>query len=105
MAAASGKSIELYEEQIPLTADARAAAEVLGLDPLTIANEGKFVAVVAAEAAEKALGLLRGHPLGCRAARIGRITDEQPPLAELVTVIGGRRIIQMPYGEQLPRIC
>ncbi len=105
IAAAGGKSVELYEEQIPLTADARAAAEVLGLDPLTIANEGKFVAVVAAEAAEKGLELLRRHPLGRQAAMIGRITQEQPPLAELATAIGGRRVIQMPYGEQLPRIC
>jgi hydrogenase expression/formation protein HypE len=105
IASAGGKSVELYEEQIPLTADARAAAEVLGLDPLTIANEGKFVAVVAAEAQQNALEFLRGHPLGRQAAVIGRITQEHPPLAELVTVIGGRRVIQMPYGEQLPRIC
>jgi hydrogenase expression/formation protein HypE len=105
MAAGSGKSIELYEDQIPLRADARAAAEVLGLDPLTIANEGKVMAVVTPEAADKALDLMRSHALGKQAAIIGRMTDEVPPLAELVTQIGGRRVIQMPYGEQLPRIC
>ncbi len=105
IAGASGKSIELYEEQIPLTADARAAAEVLGLDPLTIANEGKFMAVVRADAAEQALAVMRSHPLGRQAAIIGRMTPETPALAELVTVIGGRRVVQMPYGEQLPRIC
>jgi hydrogenase expression/formation protein HypE len=105
MAAASGLSVELHEEQIPLTADARAAAEVLGLDPLTVANEGKVVAVVAAEAAKTALRVMRLHELGRHAAIIGRITAEAPPLAELVTAIGGRRIVQMPYGEQLPRIC
>lgn len=105
IAAGSGKSVEIYEEQVPLTADARAAAEVLGLDPLTIANEGKLIAVVAAEAAEAAMELMRAHPLGTQAAIIGRMTPETPPLAELVTVIGGRRVIQMPYGEQLPRIC
>jgi hydrogenase expression/formation protein HypE len=105
IAGAGGRSVELYEEQIPLTADARAAAEVLGLDPLTVANEGKFVAVLAADAAERGLELMRRHPLGRQAAVIGRITDETPPLAELVTTIGGRRVVQMPYGEQLPRIC
>jgi hydrogenase expression/formation protein HypE len=106
IAAAGGKSVELYEDRIPLTADARAAAEVLGLDPLTIANEGKFVAVVAPEAAKGALTLLHRHPLGRQAAVVGRITQTEPPaLAELVTAIGGRRVIQMPYGEQLPRIC
>lgn len=105
IAAASGKSVEVYEDQVPVSADARAAAEVLGLDPLTIANEGKFIAVVAPEAAEAALRLLREHPLGRQASAIGRITAETPPLAELVTTIGGRRVIQMPYGEQLPRIC
>jgi hydrogenase expression/formation protein HypE len=105
IATASGKSIELHEDQIPLTADARAAAEVLGFDPLTIANEGKFMAVVAPGAAEAALRLMREHPLGRQAAVIGRMTSETPALAELITTIGGRRVIQMPYGEQLPRIC
>jgi hydrogenase expression/formation protein HypE len=105
IATASGKSVELHEDGIPLTADARAAAEVLGLDPLTIANEGKFMAVVAPGVAEAALQLLRDHPLGRQAAAIGRMTAETPPLAELVTTIGGRRVVQMPYGEQLPRIC
>lgn len=105
IAGASGKSLEIYEDQVPLTADVRAAAEVLGLDPLTVANEGKFIAVVAAPAAQDALNLLRSHPLGKQAAIIGRIIPDTPALAELVTGIGGRRVIQMPYGEQLPRIC
>jgi len=105
IAAASGKSVLIEEDEVPLTAEARAAAEVLGLDPLTIANEGKFIAVVAPAAAQAALTLLKSHPLGCQAAIIGRITPETPPLAELITSIGGRRVIQMPYGEQLPRIC
>ncbi len=105
IASASGKSVELHEDQVPLTGDARAAAEVLGLDPLTIANEGKLVAVVAPDAAEHALRLIRGHDLGRGGAVIGRMTSETPPLAELVTAIGGRRVVQMPYGEDLPRIC
>lgn len=105
IAGGSGKSVELYEEKVPLTPDARAAAEVLGLDPLTVANEGKVMAVVAAEAASRAVEIMRSHPYGKAAAVIGRITEESPPLAELVTAIGGRRVIQMPYGEQLPRIC
>jgi len=105
MAAGSGLSVEVHEEQIPIEPAVAAAAEVLGIDPLTVANEGKFVAVVAAERAEEALQLLRQDPLGAGAAIIGRITDAQPPIAELVTRIGGRRVIQVPYGEELPRIC
>ncbi len=105
MAAGSGRSVEIHEPRIPLTADARAAAEVLGLDPLTIANEGKVIAAVAGDAADEALRLMRAHPLGRHAAIIGRVTGETPPLAELVTEIGGRRVIQVPYGEDLPRIC
>jgi len=105
LAARSGRSVELYEDRIPLSGQARAAAEVLGLDPLAVANEGKFIAVVAAEAAEDVLSLMRSHRLGKQAAIIGQIKSAEPALAELVTSIGGRRVIQMPYGEQLPRIC
>jgi hydrogenase expression/formation protein HypE len=101
----SGLSVELEEERLPLSPAVRAACEMLGLDPLGIANEGKLVAVVSPEAAPQALRLLRSHPLGRRAAEVGALSAGQPPLVELITRAGGRRIVQRPYGEDLPRIC
>ncbi len=101
----TGLTIELDEAAIPLTTTARHTAEMLGLDPLTVANEGKVICVVPAADAEPALAALREHPLGCRAAVIGRLTDATPPLVELISRAGGRRIVQRPYGEELPRIC
>jgi len=78
----------------------------LGFDVLTIANEGKFVAVVSAVDADECLAICREHPLGKDAAVIGRMTESRgPAVVELLTKIGGRRIVQMPYGRQLPRIC
>ena len=100
-----GLSVEVEESAVPLTAVARHAAEMLGLDPLSCANEGKVVCVVGAAGAERALAALRGHPLGRQAACIGRVVDRQPALVELLTRAGGRRIVQRPYGEELPRIC
>jgi len=93
------------ETKLPISATARHAAEMMGLDPLTVANEGKCVCVVARRDAEKALETLRSHPLGSRAAVVGRVTDATPALVELNTSAGGRRIVQRPYGEELPRIC
>jgi hydrogenase expression/formation protein HypE len=98
-------SIEIEETRVPLTPTARHAAEMLGLDPLTVANEGKCVLVVAARHANTALAAFRAHPLGAHAAVIGRVIDTQPALVELVTRAGGRRVVQRPYGEELPRIC
>lgn len=101
----SGWSIEIEEDRVPLTATARHAAEMLGLDPLTVANEGKVVIVVAADDAERVVQVCRAHALGRSAAAIGCVLDTKPPLVELVTRVGGRRIVQRPYGEELPRIC
>lgn len=101
----SGWSIEIDEDRVPLTPTARHAAEMLGLDPLTVANEGKVVMVVAAKDGEQVWQVCRNHPLGRLAAVIGRVLDAKPPLVELVTRVGGRRIVQRPYGEELPRIC
>ncbi|QDV90594.1 Hydrogenase expression/formation protein HypE [Phycisphaerae bacterium RAS2] len=98
-------SIVLEETALPITPTARHAAELFGLDPLTIANEGKVVIVTSASAAEAVVNQLRRHPLGQNAAIIGRVTAEQPPLVELRTAAGGSRIVQRPYGEELPRIC
>jgi len=100
-----GRSVEIEERAIPLSPAARHAAEMLGLDPLAVANEGKCVLVVAAADAERVLAVCRGHPLGRDAALVGRVTASQPPLVELRTRVGGRRIVQRPYGEDLPRIC
>ncbi len=98
-------SIEIDEELVPLTPTARHAAEMLGLDPLTCANEGKVVCVVAKADAERALGALRADPLGPQAARFGSVVETQPAVVELCTRTGGRRVVQRPYGEELPRIC
>lgn len=98
-------SVEVNEASVPVSPTARHAAELLGLDPLTIANEGKVVTVVAAADAERALAAMREDKHGAGAVAIGRITDRQPVLVELVTRVGGRRVVQRPYGEDLPRIC
>ena len=102
----AGVDVELTEDAIPLNRTARAAAEMLGLDLMTIANEGKLVAVVAPQRAERAVEILRGFEIARSAAVIGRIGPKsQDPIVEMVTTAGGRRVVQMPYGEELPRIC
>jgi len=82
-----------------------AACEMLGMDPLYVANEGKLVAVVPAEQAGAVLDAMRAHPLGRDAAIIGRAVDEHPGMVVARTAIGGRRVVDMPLGEILPRIC
>ncbi|MBN1943015.1 MAG: hydrogenase expression/formation protein HypE [Phycisphaerae bacterium] len=101
----AGWSVEIEEAKIPISPAALHTADLLGLDPLTVANEGKLLAVVPASDAETAIQALRRHPLGRHAALIGRCTDSAPPLVELLTRAGGRRLVQRPYGEELPRIC
>ncbi|HKQ47947.1 MAG TPA: hydrogenase expression/formation protein HypE [Phycisphaerae bacterium] len=101
----SGLSIEIDESKVPISSTARQAAEMLGLDPLTVANEGKVVCVVSQSDCAKALTQMRAHGLGWHATCIGVMTEDRPPLVELVTRLGGRRIVQRPYGEELPRIC
>ncbi len=98
-------TVEIDEAALPISPVARHTAEAFGLDPLTVANEGKCVAIVAPGDAERVVETLRRHPLGRHAAVIGRVTETTPPLAELITEAGGRRVIQRPYGEELPRIC
>ena len=97
--------VTLFEPSIPVHPATRHAADMLGLDPLDVANEGKVVMVVRKPSADRALEALRRHSLGHDAAIIGQIENMQDGLCELQTDIGGRRIIQKPYGEQLPRIC
>ena len=101
-----GVDIEIEESAIPVHRTARSAAEMLGLDLLHVANEGKLVAVVAEHAAQRAADVMRRHAIGSRAAVIGTIGPAgESPIVELATSAGGRRIVQMPYGEELPRIC
>jgi len=102
---ATGLTIEADETAIPISRTALHTAEMLGLDPLTVANEGKVVMVVSAGDAERVLAACRDHKYGKHTAVIGRFTDVAPPLAELITRAGGRRMITRPYGEELPRIC
>lgn len=102
---ATRMTVRVEEQAIPMTGIARHTAELLGLDPLLVANEGKVVLVVPPEGAGRALAACREHPLGKHAAVVGHILEAQPPLVELVTRSGGRRLVQRPYGEELPRIC
>ncbi len=97
--------IEIEESQLPIRDAVRAACELLGLDPLYVANEGKLVAIVAPEVAERALAVLRAHEYGREAAIIGRVTGEHARRVVLRTALGARRVVDMLAGEQLPRIC
>ncbi len=101
----AGFGIELSELALPRDPHTRAAAEMLGFDLLAVANEGKVLLVVADSDAERCVDIMREHDTGRRSARIGRVVASNPPLVELVTEHGGRRIVQRPYGEELPRIC
>jgi hydrogenase expression/formation protein HypE len=105
IADASQVGIEIYEDRTPLRSEVKGFCEILGLDPLYLANEGKIVCVVPPEDAETALATLKSHPLGEGAARIGEVTDHRPGRVVMQTVFGGRRIVDMLVGEQLPRIC
>jgi hydrogenase expression/formation protein HypE len=105
LATSSGVGFELDETAVPVRPAVMAACEMLGMDPLYVANEGKLVAVVPAEHAEQLLAALRAHPLGQDAAIIGRVVDEHPGMVVARTAIGGRRVVDMPLGELLPRIC
>ncbi len=97
--------VRLEETAIPVREEVRGACEILGLDPLYVANEGKCLAVVAPEAAGAALEAMCAHPLGRQAARVGEIVDDHPGRVLLRSRIGGERVVDMLSGEQLPRIC
>ena len=100
-----GAGMLLDEAAVPVLPQVVAACELLGLDPLHIANEGKLVAIVAAEVADAALAALRAHPLGRQAARIGVVVDDPHGFVQMDTRLGGRRIVDWLSGEPLPRIC
>ena len=104
----SGLSIRLSENDLPIDPTVQAAADMLGFDLLNIANEGKVVIVAPPDAAETVVSICKKHPLGKNAAVIGEvvaIAGEPMPIVEMTTSIGGSRIVQMPYGRELPRIC
>jgi hydrogenase expression/formation protein HypE len=105
IAASSRVGMELEETAIPVREEVRGACEMLGLDPLYVANEGKLVAIVEAPAAQDALRALQGHPLGKDARIIGRVTAEHAKMVVMRTPFGTTRIVDMIAGDQLPRIC
>ena len=102
----TGLGIEIKQSKIPVNPTVQAAADMLGLDVLEIANEGKFVAIVSPDCADKVLQICKKNPLGKKAELIGQIAETaDTPVVEMTTTIGGKRIVQMPYGRELPRIC
>jgi len=105
IARASGVGIELVERELPVPPEVRDACGLLGLDPLQVANEGKLLAFVPGERAEEALAALQAHPLGAGARRIGTCVPDHPRMVVARTGLGGTRVVDLPIGEQLPRIC
>jgi hydrogenase expression/formation protein HypE len=97
--------ITLNEAKIPISEEVKGACEILGLDPLYVANEGKLLAIVSPEDVDSVLAAMQAHPLGQKAAVIGSITDDHPGFVLMKTRIGGSRVVDMLSGEQLPRIC
>ena len=105
IAAAAGVGVVVSEDDIPVRAEVRGASELLGIDPMYVACEGRLVAVVSPEDADNALAALRAHPLGQQAAVIGTVTAEPPGIVQLKTAFGGTRIVDLLVGDPLPRIC
>jgi len=102
----TGLSIEINEADVSVNPTVQAAADMLGFDVLNIANEGKFVAIVSPESADDCLNVCKNHPLGKEASIIGQVVQTRDmPMVEMITKISGNRIVQMPYGRELPRIC
>ncbi len=105
LAQASKVGVQIWEDKIPIKDEVKAACEVLGIDPLYVANEGKLVAFVPEDKAEVVLEIMRQHPLGKEAAIIGQALEDHPGKVTMKNIYGIERIIDMPVGEQLPRIC
>jgi hydrogenase expression/formation protein HypE len=105
IAQASGVGVAYTEDKLPVPSAVRSACEILGMDPVYIANEGKLVAMVPPAEAEAVLEAMRAHPRGRQAAIIGQVTEEHPGMVVARTGIGGSRVVDMQVGEQLPRIC
>lgn len=105
IASAAGVKLSIDERAIPIRDEVQGACEVLGLDPLYVANEGRFVAFVPEAQADHALAVLRGHEVAKAAARVGVVSGRESPIVVLKTVLGTHRILDLLSGEQLPRIC
>jgi len=105
IALASNVGVAIDETRLPVRFEVQSACELLGLDPVYVANEGKAVFFVAPEAADRVLEVLRDHPLGREAARIGQVTTEHKRMLVARTAMGANRVIPTQIGEQLPRIC
>lgn len=105
IAETAGVGISIDESLIPVREDVQGACEILGLDPLYVANEGRFAAFIAPSDAERALQIMRSHPLGREACLIGRVAEDPSGLVTMKSRIGSNRIVDMLSGEQLPRIC
>ena len=105
IAQSAGVGVVLNEASIPISEEVKGACEILGLDPLYVANEGKLIAIVPPHEAETALAAMRSHSLGKDAAIIGEITTDHPGFVVMKTRVGGMRVVDMLSGEQLPRIC
>lgn len=105
LAESSGVGVALDEASLPLRVEVKGACEMLGLDPLYVANEGKLVAVVAPESAERVLAAMRAHTLGRNAVVIGKVVDDHRGMVVMKSLVGGQRVVTMLAGEQLPRIC
>ncbi len=105
IAGRSQVGIAIDESHLPIDAQVRAACDLLGLDPLLVANEGILIAIVPSASAEKLVAVMRQHRNGPRATVIGSITHQHPGLVVGRTAVGGRRVVTLPIGEQLPRIC
>jgi hydrogenase expression/formation protein HypE len=105
LARASGVAMLVREGEVPVAAAVAGAAEILGIDPMYVANEGKLVAFVAPEHAEAALAAMRAAPGGEQAAEIGEVRTEPPGMVLVETAFGGRRVMDQLVGDPLPRIC
>jgi hydrogenase expression/formation protein HypE len=105
IAAASRCGIKIDEASVPVNPMVRSACEFFGLDPMLVANEGKLVAIVPAEVADRLLATMRAHPLGEQAAILGRVVEDSRHLVVARTALGANRVVPMPIGQQLPRIC
>ena len=105
IAGSAGVGVEIQAARIPVREDVKAACEILGMDPLFVANEGKLVAFVAADAADAIVAAMRGVPEGREAVVIGEAVSGHPGMVLMRTEVGGSRVVDLPFGEQLPRIC
>ena len=105
IAAASNVGMTLTETSIPVRAEVSGACEILGLDPLYVANEGKLLAIVPPEDADRLVAVMRAHPLGARAAVIGEVVQQHAGMVVMRSRVGGERVVTMLAGEQMPRIC